>query len=75
MECGAVTVRIRDIDHEKRGYEMTGGFQNVEMEKNGENQLERKHETNEDVIVMIGEERILIHTVRERNKGTGSDTR
>ena len=39
MECGAV--RIRDSAHEKRGYEMIGGFQNVDMEKNGENQLER----------------------------------
>ena len=38
MECGAV--RIRDMDIEKRGYKKTGGFRNVDMEKNGENQLD-----------------------------------
>ena len=39
MECGAVL--IRDGDNEKRGYKKTGGFRNVDMEKNGENKLDR----------------------------------
>ena len=33
-----------------------------------------EHKTNEEVMGTTGEERVLIHTVRERSKGTGSDT-
>ena len=30
----------RDVDHEKSGHIMTGGFPNVNMESKGENQLD-----------------------------------
>ena len=41
MECGAVWVR--DMDNEKSGYKKTRSFRNVDMEKNGKNQLDRTY--------------------------------
>jgi len=38
MERG--TVHCRNMDHEKKGYKKTGGFRNVDMEKNGGEQLD-----------------------------------
>ena len=32
--------RIREIDPVERGFKKTGGFQNVDMKKSGENQLD-----------------------------------
>jgi len=34
---------VRDVDHEKRRYKKTGGLRNVDMEKNGDIQLDRTY--------------------------------
>jgi len=65
MECGAVygseTWTMRKDDIKK-----TWGFWNVDLEKNGESQLDRTKDKNAEILETIGEERFLLRTIKTR---------
>src|SRR6218665_803684 len=55
------------MDNETGGHSKTGGIRNVDMAKNGKNQLDGTL-SNEEVLTLVGEERSLISTIRARQR-------
>src|SRR6218665_4227189 len=56
------------MDIETGGHSKTGGFRNVDMAKNGKNQLDGTYISNEEVLTLVREERSLISTTRARQR-------
>src|SRR6218665_79052 len=57
----------RDMDNETDGHSKTGGFRNMDMAKNGKNQLDGTY-IERKVLILVGEERSVIPTISARQR-------
>ena len=69
MECGAI--QFRDLDLEKRRHKKARGIRIVDLEKNGENELDRT--SNKRSFWEKLEKREISYTQLDRDRGNGLD--